>query len=47
MKKTKEVDELTKKCVMKYYGVTKRESEMYLQVLSEKQVKDIRDIYNK
>jgi hypothetical protein len=46
-KPVKEIDELSKKCVMKFYNITKRECDMYVDILSEKQIKDIVGIYNK
>jgi hypothetical protein len=32
---------------MKFYNITKRECDMYVDILSEKQIKDIVGIYNK
>jgi hypothetical protein len=47
LKPVKEVDELSKKCLMRYYNISKRECDMYVEILTEKQIKDIVSIYNK
>jgi len=45
IKRKKEPNEHEKECVMKYYNITKRECDMYMEILSDKQVKDIVDVY--
>lgn len=47
IKRKKDVNEIDKLCLMKYFDITKREAEMYIEVLSEKQIKEIVSIYNK
>lgn len=45
LKKKKEPKDEYKKYIMKYFEVGKREADMYMELLTEKQIKDIIEIY--